>query len=165
MKTNIYANTTAQRTTLSHTLALNVLVLLGLAILATGLFAQTSGNTSGNGPGKPFGGKDRPDPQKLTERRVNHLKKALKLTDEQTGKIQPIILKGAETGKKIFEDNKGNRQAMADAMKTSMEATDKEIRAILTAEQQTKFDEMRGKMKAKMEERMKHRKEKKADTK
>ena len=135
MKTNIYANTTAQRTTLSHTLALNVLVLLGLAILATGLFAQTSGK----GPGKPFGGKDRPDPQKLTERRVNHLKKALKLTNEQTGKIQPIILKGAETGKKIFEDNKGNRQAMADAMKTNMETTDKEIRTILTAEQQTKF--------------------------
>ncbi len=156
MTTNIYSPANAQRSTLRYTLAMNVLVLIGLALLATGLFAQPSAKAMGKG---------RPDPQKITERRVNHLKKALKLTDEQVGKIQPIILKGAEAGKKIFDEKKGDRKATADAMKATMEATDNEIKAILTAEQQTKFDQMRGKMKAKMEERREKRKEKKAEMK
>jgi hypothetical protein len=139
--------------TLRHTLSAAILVLMGLVLVATGLFAQPPAPPAGKGP--------RIAPEKMAERRTDHLKKALKLTDEQTGKIQPIILKGAQQGQKIVEEKKGDRKAIAEAMKTNMEATDKEISAVLTADQQKKFEEMRGKMKAKMEERMSKRMEKK----
>lgn len=159
MKTNINS-TAAVRTpdapteTLRHTLSAAILVVLGIVLVATGLFAQP--------PAPPAGRGSRIAPEKMAERRTNHLKKALKLTDEQTGKIQPIILKGAQQGQKVFEEKKGDRKAIAEAMKANAEATDKEISAILTADQQKKFEEMRGKMKAKMEERMSKRMEKKA---
>lgn len=141
--------------TLRHTFSAAILVLMGLVLMAAGLFAQPPAPPAGKGP--------RIAPEKMAERRTNHLKKALKLTDEQTGKIQPIILKGAQQGQKIFEEKKGDRQAIAEAMKANMEATDKEISAVLTADQQKKFEEMRSKMKTKMEERMSKRTEKKAD--
>ena len=146
--TSVYASD-APAQTLRHTLSAAVLVLMGLVLIAGGLFAQP--------PGKG----QRIAPEKVTERRTTHLKKALKLTDEQVGKIQPIILKGAQAGQKIFEEKKGDRKAIAEAMKGNMEAIDSEIHAVLTADQQKKFDEMRGKRKAKMEERMNKRKENK----
>jgi|GEM_PF-1653705 len=159
MKTNINSTSVdasaAPAQTLRHTLSVAVLVLTGLVLIATSLLAQPPVPPPGKGP--------RIAPEKMAERRTNHLKKALKLTDEQVSKIQPIILNGAQQGRKIAEEKKGDRKAAAEAMKTSMEATDKEISAVLTADQQKKFEEMRGKMKAKMEARMSHRKERKAD--
>lgn len=156
MKTNIYSASAVATTTpaqpLRHALSAAVLVLTGLMLIATSLFAQP--------PGPPRGREHRIAPEKMAERRTNHLKKALALTDEQASKIQPIILKSAEQGKKIVEEKKGDRKAIAEAMKTTIEATDKEISAVLTADQQKKFEEMRGKMKAKMAERMSKRKEK-----
>lgn len=159
MKTNINSTSvdasSAPAQTLRHTLSAAVLVLTGLVLIATSLLAQPSVPPPGKGP--------RIAPEKMAERRANHLKKALKLTDEQVSKIQPIILNGAQQGRKIAEEKKGDRKAAAEAMKTAMETTDKEISAVLTADQQKKFEEMRGKMKAKMEARMSHRKERKAD--
>ncbi|MBL7991359.1 MAG: hypothetical protein JNN25_07970 [Candidatus Kapabacteria bacterium] len=159
MKTNINSTSvdasSAPAQTLRHTLSAAVLVLTGLVLIATSLLAQPPVPPPGKGP--------RIVPEKMAERRTNHLKKALKLTDEQVSKIQPIILNGAQQGRKIAEEKKGDRKAAAEAMKTAMEATDKEISAVLTADQQKKFEEMRGKMKAKMEARMSHRKERKAD--
>lgn len=159
MKTNINSTSVdasaAPAQTLRHTLSAAVLVLTGLVLIATSLLAQPPVPSPGKGP--------RIAPEKMAERRTNHLKKALKLTDEQVSKIQPIILNGAQQGRKIAEEKKGDRKAAAEAMKTAMETTDKEISAVLTADQQKKFEEMRGKMKAKMEARMSHRKERKAD--
>lgn len=152
--TAVYASV-APAQTLRHTLSAAVLILTGLVLIATSLLAQPPVPPPGKGP--------RMAPEKMAERRTDHLKKALKLTDEQVGKIQPIILKGAQEGRKIFEEKKGDRKAVAEAMKTNMDATDKEISAVLTADQQKKFEKMRGKMMAKMEERMKNRKERKAD--
>ncbi len=137
--------------TLRHTLSAAILVLMGLVLVATGLFAQPPAPPEGKGP--------RIAPEKMAERRTDHLKKALNLTSEQVSKIQPIILKSTQQGQKMAEDD---RKAFAQSMKTNMEATDKEISAVLTADQQKKFEEMRGKMKAKMEERMSKRMEKKA---
>lgn len=159
MKTNINSTSVdasaAPAQTLRHILSAAVLVLTGLVLIATSLLAQPPVPPPGKGP--------RIAPEKMAERRTNHLKKALKLTDEQVSKIQPIILNGAQQGRKIAEEKKGDRKAAVEAMKTTMEATDKEISAVLTADQQKKFEEMRGKMKAKMEARMSHRKERKAD--
>lgn len=159
MKTNINSTSVdasaAPAQTLRHILSAAVLVLTGLVLIATSLLAQPPVPPPGKGP--------RIAPEKMAERRTNHLKKALKLTDEQVSKIQPIILNGAQQGRKIAEEKKGDRKAAVEAMKATMEATDKEISAVLTADQQKKFEEMRGKMKAKMEARMSHRKERKAD--
>jgi Spy/CpxP family protein refolding chaperone len=124
-----------------------------LALGGAGVFAQT-----------PTGGgalAQRIDPQKMTERRVAHLKKTLSLTDEQVAKIQPIILQATEKGQKIAQDAKSQRKATAEALKANMDASDEQIKAVLTPEQRQKFDEMRDNQRAKIQDRLSKRRAKK----
>lgn len=133
-----------------------VRILCAFALLAlggAGVFAQT-----------PTGGgalAQRIDPQKMTERRVAHLKKTLSLTDEQVAKIQPIILQATEKGQKIAQDAKSQRKATAEALKANMDASDEQIKAVLTPEQRQKFDEMRDNQRAKIQDRLSKRRAKK----
>jgi protein CpxP len=122
----------------------NALVLIGLAFLATGIFAQPPG---------PKG-----TPEQMAERRLTHLTKTLTLTADQAGKIKPILENSAKEMAKIREEKKGDRKAAMMAAKDRMEATDKEITALLTPEQQTKFAQQRDKMREKMQDRMEKRK-------
>ncbi len=122
----------------------NVLVLVGLAFLATGLFAQMPQGT----------------PEQMVERRLEHLSKSLKLSDDQKTKLKPILENSMKEMAKIREEKKGDRKALLTSAKERMDATEKEISAILTPEQQTKFAAQRDKMRDKMEDRMKERAEK-----
>lgn len=123
----------------------NTLVIIGLAFLATGLFAQPKG---------PKG-----TPAEMASRRLEHLTKMLSLTPEQAGKIKPILESSATEVAKIRDEKKGDRKAVMTAVKERFEATDKEISAVLTPEQQTKFAKSREKMREKMQERIEKRRE------
>jgi Spy/CpxP family protein refolding chaperone len=127
-----------RRNILAHSL-----VIIGLAFLASGVFAQPGGKGS---------------PEQMVERRIQHLTKTLALTPDQVSKIKPILENNAKEFAKIREEKKGDRKAMMLAAQERMESNDKEISALLTPEQQTKFAAQRDKMKAKMKERIEKRK-------
>lgn len=67
-----------------------------------------------------------------SEKRLDHLKKKLNLTDEQQKKIQSIQ-----------ESKREKKKAIHEQMKALHDETQAEIRAVLTPEQQAKFDEMK----------------------
>jgi periplasmic protein CpxP/Spy len=128
---------------LSTKILANALVLIGLAFLATGIFAQAPGAKG--------------TPEQMAERRLTHLTKTLTLTADQTSKIKPILENSAKEMVKIRDEKKGDRKAAMAAAKDRMDATDKEITAVLTPEQQTKFAKQRDAMRERMQERMEKR--------
>lgn len=78
-------------------------------------------------------GKKRPSNEERVEMRVNHMTKALGLSDEQKTGLRTIL--EADTVRPASRE---------DAVKKRT-ATDEKIKALLTDEQKTKFDEMRSK--------------------
>ena len=110
---------------------------LGLAIVPALTFAQPPGGGAGGpgGPGGPGGGRGRG--QQTPEMQVAALDTAVTLTAEQKPKVTAIYTKAAEARAALAqEDRRGPKgQEMTAAM-------NKEIRALLTAPQQTKFVEM-----------------------
>jgi hypothetical protein len=58
----------------------------------------------------------------------------------------------------LREKHKGDKKALFEAAKARSEAFEKEVSAVLTPEQNTKFLEARATMKGKMKERMNNRK-------
>jgi Spy/CpxP family protein refolding chaperone len=121
----------------------NALVLIGLAFFATGIFAQSP---EAKGTPEPKG-----TPEQMASRRLTHLTKSLTLSADQSSKIKPILENNAKEMAKIREEKKGDRKAAMIAAKERIEATDKEITALLTPEQQTKFAQQREKMRGRME--------------
>lgn len=75
--------------------------------------------------------------------RAERLKERLDLSDEQTKKVEAIFQKSQETTQKGMMEHMGDREAMREFMQKQMEATDKEIEKILTAEQKQKYEELK----------------------
>ncbi len=92
------------------------------------------------------------------ERRLEQMKKRLALTDEQVEKLKPILEQNRKEGEALREKHKGNKKALFEAAKARSEAFEKEVAAVLTPEQNTKFLEARATMKGKVKERMSKRK-------
>ncbi|MCS6807535.1 MAG: hypothetical protein RML40_01495 [Bacteroidota bacterium] len=153
MDTGIFASIVTRRSTqrdlaLHYVLALTVLFLVSLAVLTATMYAQPAHSTT-----------QRPSAQDLAERRINRLQKVLRLNDEQVRSIQPIITRSIEAHQKIRKELKGQHNAIREAIRANIEATDKEIRDILTPEQQTKFDLIRRRIGERHNERMQDRKQ------
>ncbi len=86
-------------------------------------------------------------PQRMTpQERTDQLAKQLALSDSQKVKVLALFNKQAEARKKAFEDAKGDREAMRATMQKMRDETAKEMKAILTAEQYTKWDKLRSEM-------------------
>lgn len=79
------------------------------------------------------------------ERKVEHLDSKLDLTDEQKSRVESIIESKHQQAKAIFEESRPKMEALK-------KSTDTEIRAILTPEQQAKFDKLAADREAKHKE-------------
>ena len=103
-----------------------------LCVVAVGAMASVSLlNAQDQKKGK--GGRGMPTP----EQRIERLETAVgALTDAQKEKIKAIYAKSAEQMQAIPQEERREK------MGPIMQAAQKEIRALLTAEQQTKFDAM-----------------------
>ncbi len=131
------------------------------ACLAAGLLTVLA---FAQGPGSgPMGGTP-PDPQTMAQRRVDGLARFLNLTDDQKSSALPIFTKEATDSQSIRTSLQTNRQSISDAVKKNDVATidslateagtlngqliaieskaDAAFYAILTADQQTKYDRM-----------------------
>lgn len=79
------------------------------------------------------------------EKKSNHLAGKLNLTEEQKAKVDSILEAKHKERKAIFENVHPKMEALR-------KSTDKEIRAILTPEQQEKFDKISEKREEKIKE-------------
>lgn len=122
-----------QRTRIMTCLACAVGLLVGLATLA--LAAQQPPQ---EGQGRPRGGR----PMSVEER-LKRMSERLNLTDEQKEKIRPILQSEADQMKAMREDKSLSPEQRRDKRRQINQATNKQIREILTPEQRAKWREGR----------------------
>lgn len=96
--------------------------------------------------------------QPKRENRLQQLTKALNLTDDQSAKVKALIAEQNKKSKELREQN-AERKEIA---KLRAE-TDVKIRALLNAEQQTKFDKLNARPAGKAEAKTEAKAYKKAD--
>jgi hypothetical protein len=105
---------------------LKITTMMLVLLVSVNTFAQ-------RGPGKG-------DPEARATKMTEHLTEALDLNEEQAAQIKTIHLKYGERMRAMHEQGEGSKMRPAmQQMKTDIE---KEIKAVLTEEQATKFDEM-----------------------
>lgn len=113
-----------------------------LYVLLAGAIIFTTGNAQAQTPPA----RQEPTAQEMSDKEVAQMKTDLSLSTEQVEKVKPISLKYAQKRKEIMDANKG---ADREAVKTKMQALDKELDAelddVLTADQLTKWQSIRSK--------------------
>ncbi len=150
------------------TTAITTLLVAGSATL----FSATAEGSRGARPERP--GRPKRCAQKGDKECAERMFKALELTEEQQTKVKAImkahhdemqalhdqmkkkretIRRKSGAVKPSREDMQGRREAMRTKMNAMRDALHKKIRAVLTAEQQTKFDKITAKMKERRQER------------
>lgn len=81
-------------------------------------------------------------PMMTPEERTKQLSDSLNLTKDQQTKVLKIYQESDKKRQELFNSNSGDRESMRSAMREMMDKTNKEIAALLTAKQKTKFEEM-----------------------
>ena len=117
-----------------------LVALLFLGALAAPIVAQDQANPpaesrEGKGKGQKRG------QAKLADARLEQLDQALSLTDDQKAKLKEIYAK-TEQDMKSARNREGDKKANRQEMQQAMRATREQVRAVLTDEQQKKFDAM-----------------------
>lgn len=97
--------------------------------------------------------KEKMNPEQMSAKYVEKLNQDLKLTDKQQADLKTFFSAAFKKRNENFEKNKDNREAMKETMKKDREATDVEMKKVLTAEQYKTY-------KANEEKRMQERKAK-----
>lgn len=78
--------------------------------------------------------------QQTPEERSKQMQTEFKLTDDQTAKVLALYTAQAKTRDSIRTASNGDRQAMMQAMRPMMEATNTKLKAILTPEQYAAYE-------------------------
>lgn len=120
--------------------------LLAFALAATcSVFAQDQNQSSGQQGGERRmggpGGRGMMSPQA----RLDRLSKELNLTKDQQDKIKPILEDEQKQMEELRSSSGGERPDMS-KMRDIRKSHDEQIRAVLTSDQQTKYDEMQKRM-------------------
>ncbi|MDX2179357.1 MAG: hypothetical protein SFV18_07185 [Bryobacteraceae bacterium] len=82
-------------------------------------------------------------PEGSPQERMDKLAKELNLTADQKAKLEPIFKEQAEKMRALRDENKGSRREMMKGMREIQEQNDAKISEVLTAEQKTKWDEIK----------------------
>jgi len=95
------------------------------------------------GPGG-MGGSGNFDPAAIVDRQMEELKEGLDLSDDQEKQVREIITAGMETMRKAREGMQegGDRDAMREKMQQMREEQNEKIKAVLSAEQFTKYEKI-----------------------
>lgn len=95
-------------------------------------------------PGGGMGGGNF-DPAAIVDRQMEELKEGLELSEDQEKQVREILTAGSETMRKAREemqDGGGDRDAMREKMQQMREEQNKKIKAVLTEEQFTKYEQI-----------------------
>lgn len=104
------------------------------------------------GPGGGMGGGNF-DPAAFVDRQMEELKESLELSDDQEKQVREIITAGMETMRKAREemqDGGGDREAMREKMQAMREEQTEKIKAVLTEEQFTKYEQIQAERRERM---------------
>lgn len=101
---------------------------LGLALAAIPTVNAQQGPGKGRGPS--------------VEERVKSIDEAVKLTDDQKTKVTDLLKKQQEQMQALRKDESLSREDRRSKIESIMKETTAAIRAVLTSEQQPKFDAM-----------------------
>lgn len=93
----------------------------------------------------------------IKEAQIQKWKTELNLSEEQVAKIQEANKKRKEQMDKLRAEKQSERKENIEKAKGITEEFDKDMKAILTPEQYTKFDEMRDDKREQFREKMKER--------
>ncbi len=96
------------------------------------------------GPGGGMGGGNF-DPAAFIDRQMEELKEGLQLSDDQEKQMREIITAGFETMRKSREEMQaggGDREAMREKMQQMREEQNQKIKAVLSEEQWTKYQQI-----------------------
>lgn len=113
------------------------------------LFVAFSANAQQRGP-KPH--REQMTPEQQATRLVERMNKELTLTEQQQSELKTWFTVSLKQRNENFKKNKDNRENMREEMKKEREATDAELKKVLTAEQYKTY-------KANEEKRRQERKE------
>jgi Spy/CpxP family protein refolding chaperone len=132
------------------------LALCAFALASTPIWAQAPQDApppppQDQGPG--YGGHGRPGMEHMQERRIEMLTKHLNLTPDQVAQVKAIDKDGMEQMMALHQDTATAPEEKHAKMKSIHEAQNAKIRAVLTAEQQPKFDAMLAHEHERMEQR------------
>jgi Spy/CpxP family protein refolding chaperone len=107
-------------------------------------FKQNSQEQQQMGPGGGMGGGNF-DPAAFVDRQMEELKEGLDLSDDQEKQVREIITAGFETMRKAREemqDGGGDREAMREKMQAMREEQNQKIKAVLSEDQFTKYEQI-----------------------
>jgi periplasmic protein CpxP/Spy len=82
-----------------------------------------------------------------TEQMMDRYTEQLSLTDEQKPKFKAVLEETAKKRRQIINESGQDRQQMREKMQPIMEAQNKKLKEILTADQYKKYQEMYDRMK------------------
>lgn len=88
---------------------------------------------------------------------IDHLKKQLSLSDEQTAKLQGILETFRKQAWEDREKYQGDRPAMMKAAQERILKLDKDMEALLTPEQLKRYEQMKQERRERMRERFRDR--------
>jgi len=103
------------------------------------------------GPGGGMGGGNF-DPAAFVDRQMEELKSGLELSDDQEKQVREIITAGFETMQKAREgmQDGGDREAMREKMQQMREEQTEKIKAVLSEEQFTKYEQIQAERRERM---------------
>lgn len=87
------------------------------------------------------GPREKMTPEQQAERRVEYLNKELKLTEAQQKELKTWFTESAKKREEAFQKNRDNREEMRAQMQKDREATDAQLKKVLTAEQYKTYKE------------------------
>lgn len=100
--------------------------------------------------------KEKKSPEERIEMKISKMKEVLQITPEQEAKIRPVLEQKQKNMEAFRAAHKGDKEAIKAENKKQRELSHKQINAVLTAEQKTKW-------KAYKEEQKKLKKEEEED--
>jgi len=80
------------------------------------------------------------------DQQLEHLSKALNLTGDQKSQIKPILEERQQKLESIHSDSSLSPEDRRSKMRSLIEDSHTKLRAVLTDEQKTKFDQMQSRM-------------------
>jgi len=131
----------------------SLLILATAGLISIAPFATAQDNPSNNQPSAPAQEHGRWHGHEDPAQRTAELTKKLKLTSDQQTKVQDALQSEHSQMESLHQDSSLSQQDRSTKMMEIHKSTDGQIRGLLDADQQKKWDEM----KAKREQRMQNR--------
>ena len=121
---------------------------LASGLLVLGVALAAGAQEAGPPPGGQMG---REHHRMSPDEQLQHMDKALKLTDEQKASIKPILEDRHKKMESLHSDTSLSREERMSKMRSIMEESNGKIRDVLNDDQKKQFDEMQQHMRGRMQ--------------